>query len=149
MGRSQVERVAPLRFSQLVDTGDSQRRASLRLVVTGLEADADGQSERARAMYERALQVDATNPYAYVAIARHWIEAGEVEQGLVFVDQAEVLLASTSDGTLGATVHLIGLRGRAAALSGRPEDAEMFLHRASELAPEIWGDGTLSADELR
>ena len=86
------KRVEALRFSQLVDAGDFQRRASLRLVVAGLDADAVGQSERARAMYERALQVGATNPFAYLALARHWIEAGELERGLVFVEQAEVLL---------------------------------------------------------
>ncbi len=150
--RSPERRVEALRFSQLVDSGDFPRRASLRLVIEGLDADAVGESERARAAYERALQVDPTNPYAYLALGRHWIEAGRPERGLAFVDQAEVLLESTS---LGVRVHLIGLRGRAAELAelaeleGTSEAAEDLLQRASDLAPEIWGDGILTAEELR
>jgi Tfp pilus assembly protein PilF len=144
-----VERVEPVQFSHLAQMGDSQRRASLRLVVAGLEADAAGQRERALASYERAIRVDGTNPYSYVALARHWIEAGEPARGIVFVDQAEVLLESSGEDTLGARVHLVGLRGRAASMDGRPEEAADFLKRAAEMAPKIWGDGILSADELR
>lgn len=148
-GLREAERVDALHVSNLTHIGDSQRRASLRLVVVGLEADAAGQSERALATYERAIQVDATNPYAYLALARHWIEAGYPERGVVFVDQAEVLLDASGESTLGAQVHLDGLRGRAAALGGRSDAGVALLQRAAERTPEIWGDGILSADELR
>ena len=144
-----TQRVEPLHVSHLTQTGDAQRRASLRLVVAGLDADTTGQSERALAMYGRAIQVDATNPYAYVALARHWIEAGEPERGVVFLDQAEVLLESSSENTLGAQVHVVGLRGRAASLGSNPEDARALLQHAAEQAPDVWGDGMLRAEELR
>ena len=148
-GLREAERVDALHVSHLTHMGDAQRRASLRLVVVGLEADASGQSERALATYERAIQVDATNPYAYLALARHWIEAGDPARGVVFVDQAEVLLEASGESTLGAQVHLDGLRGRAAAIGDGSDAGVVLLQRAAERTPEIWGDGILSADELR
>jgi Flp pilus assembly protein TadD len=144
-----VTPVEPTHVSHLTQIGDAQRRASLRLVVAGLDADAAGQSERALANYRRAIQVDATNPYAYVALARHWIEAGDSERGILFLDQAEVLLESSDESTLGVQVHLIGLRGRAAAMGGHSDEAEALLRLAAEQAPDVWGDGMLGADELK
>jgi tetratricopeptide (TPR) repeat protein len=147
--RGLEESAAPVRVSQLTQTGDSRRQASQRLIVAGLESDAAGQGERAVATYERALQVDGTNPYAYLALARYWIEAGDPERGVSFLDQAGVLLDATGEGTLGARVHVVGLRGRAGMLRERSGEAADQLRQAAELAPQVWGDGILSADELR
>ena len=147
--RESAEPVEPVRVSQLTQIGDPQRQASQRLVVSGLESDGAGQGERALASYERAIQIDGMNPYAYLAISRYWIEAGEPERGIVFLDQAEVLLDAAGENTLGARVHLIGLRGRAGVLGDRSDEAADQLRQAADLAPEVWGDGILSAEELR
>ena len=45
-------------------------------------------------------------------------------------------------------VHLLGLRGSAFVLEGRSADATLYLERAQELAPGVWGDDQLEADEL-
>ena len=147
--RESVESVEPVRVSQLTQIGDPRRQASQRLIVSGLESDGAGQGERALATYERAIQIDGTNPYAYLAIARYWIEAGEPERGIAFLDQAEVLLDATGENTLGARVHLIGLRGRVGMLGDHSDEAADQLRQAADLAPEVWGDGILSAEELR
>ncbi len=54
----------PIRISELVEQGDAVRRASLQLLIEGLEADVDGAHARAKGRYERAIQLDPTNPYA-------------------------------------------------------------------------------------
>jgi hypothetical protein len=144
-----IERVEATRLSRLTHIEDAQWRASLDLVLVGLDADAAGQGGRAVVMYQRAIQVDATNPYAYLALARHWIEAGQPQRGIRLLDQAEVLLESRGEDGHGTQVHLVGLRGRAAVVGGSPESAADLLQRAAAAAPEVWGDGILSADELR
>jgi len=139
----------PVRISDLVDEGDPQRRASLRLVDDGLSADAQGQPARAQARYERALQVDATNPYAYLAIARHHVEEQDPLRALQFLDRADSLLRMNGDLPLEVEVHLLGLRGGALYDSGRVEEGVELLDRARKLSPRIWGDGALRAEELR
>ena len=55
---SVVGRVEPIRLGELLEQGDPQRRASHRLLVEGLEADARGSSARAKGRYDRALQLE-------------------------------------------------------------------------------------------
>lgn len=141
--------VRPIRVSDAAGLGDPARRASTRLVVQGLDSDAAGQSQRARGSYERAIQVDATNPYAYLALARHHLDGSEADHATYLVDQAAALFEAEGMREPRVGVHLMGLRGRAMQATGGGEDAELYLERASELAPEIWGDGYLSAEELR
>jgi len=43
----------------------------------------------------------------------------------------------------------VGLRGAALRARGDTRGASELLGRASELAPSVWGDGQLSAEELR
>lgn len=137
---------APLRLSEL-DEGDATRRASLRLCIDGLGADEDGRRHVARSLYERAIQIDPTNPYAYLALARHELDEGDPNRGLEYLDQAETLLASEDRLSPGVEVHLVGLRGMALEASGR--DGAEPLAQARRLSPEVWDDGRLSADELR
>ena len=147
-----VSEVRPIRVSDAVGEGDPARRASTRLVLQGLESDAAGQSERARGSYERAVQVDATNPYAYLALARHELDGDAAEPGEqvgYLIDQAAALFEAEGMREPRVGVHLLGLRGRAAHRSGQGESAELYLQRARDLSPEIWGDGYLSAEELR
>lgn len=119
------------------------------MVLKGLEADASNQSQRALGTYEEALRVDPTNPYAYLAIARHHAEGTDPEWALSFLDKADALLRA--EGPLSPRVepHLIGLRGQALFASGQVDAGVPYLERAWDMAPEIWTDGRLSASELR
>jgi tetratricopeptide (TPR) repeat protein len=136
----------PVHVSQAVLDGDPTRRASLRLVLQGLDEDGAGRVEAARSSYERALQIDSTNPYAYLALARLEVEAGRWDRALEALDQAELLFGPTSPGV---EAHLAGLRGAASLGKGYGADAAELLDRASQIAPEVWADGHLTAAELR
>jgi tetratricopeptide (TPR) repeat protein len=119
------------------------------MVLRGLEADASQQPQRALGSYEEALRVDPTNPYAYLAIARHHAEGDDPEWALSFLDQAEVLLRSEGRFYSRVEPHLIGLRGQVLYGSGQVDAGLPHLQRAWELAPDVWTDGQLSASELQ
>lgn len=140
-----------LRVSALVHEGDPTRRASLRLVISGLDADAAGDSDLAWSRYQRAIQIDPTNPFAYLAIARRELESGEAVRALEVLDRAEQLLDAEERELFspGVEPHLLGLRGAALAASGRAAEGEPLLRRARALAPDVWGDARLTAAELR
>lgn len=135
----------PLHLSRVAGAGDAARRASMRLVLAGLDADAAGRSAEASSRYERALQVDATNPYAWLALARQEVFEGDPDRGLDHLDKAEALLAGEPD----AAAHIAGIRGAGLLAVGQPALAAPFLREARELAPPIWADGKLDARELR
>jgi len=146
-----VGRPAP-RASEAAASGDDQFRASQRLVLEGLDADEHGDAIRARSRYERALQIDASNPWVYLALARQFVEIGDAGRALAHLDRAEALLdaqESASPGASGAKVHCDGLRGAALALEGNRTEAQPLLDSAARSAPDVWGDGQLSAAELR
>ena len=143
------ETVDPIRISELIEGAAPARRASLRLVDEGLAADVDRNRARAQARYERALQVDPGNSFAYLAIARHEIGGPRPVRALSFVDRSEALLRMEEDESPRVLVHLIGLRGAALQRSGREQEAVEYLERAAAMSPEVWGDGVLTADELR
>ncbi len=141
-------RPAPsLHVSDATLEGDATRRASLRLVLQGLDEDDEGRAAAARSSYERAIQIDATNPYAYLALARHEVDAQRWNRALEALDQAELLFGS--EAPAGVEAHISGLRGAARLGKGYGDDAEVLLDRATRIAPEVWSDGRLSADELR
>lgn len=139
-------RVPAFGISDVASDGDATRRASTRLVLRGIGADAAGDEARARATYQRALQVDATNPYAFLALARFEVERGDAERAASMIDQAETLLR-IEEAPEGAMVHIRGLRGvlQARATGGRSR----ALADAESAAPVVWGDGRLDAQELR
>ena len=139
----------PPRVSDVVANGDDQFRASQRLVMEGLDADERGDAARARSRYERALQIDASNPWAYLALARPYVEEGDAGHALAHLDRAEALLDAQPDASPGARVHCEGLRGAALALEGNRAEASALLDSAARSAPDVWGDGELSASELR
>jgi tetratricopeptide (TPR) repeat protein len=141
--------VAPLRLHEIAGEGDAARRASQRLVLEGLGYDSKGQARLARTSYERALQVDVNNPYAYLALARHAVESGDGASALEYLEQAELLLGAEHLRSPRVEPHLLGLRGGALRASGDPSGGSALLARASELAPTVWSDGELSAAELR
>jgi tetratricopeptide (TPR) repeat protein len=137
------------RVSDVASSGDDQFRASQRLVMEGLDADERGDGARAQSRYERALQIDASNPWVYLALARHYVEAGDAGHALAHLDRAEALLDAQDPVSPGARVHCDGLRGAALALEGNRAEAQPLLDSAARSAPDVWGDGELSASELR
>lgn len=149
LGCAGVARTDAPRMSDLASDGDERFRASQELVIEGLAADERLDGARARSRYERALQIDASNPWVYLALARHYVEAGESSRALSHLDRAETLLESEASGSPGAGVHLTGLRGAALALEGDYTEARALLDSAARSAPGVWGDGQLSASELR
>jgi tetratricopeptide (TPR) repeat protein len=138
-----------LRISELQGEGDPQRRSSLDLVLQGLDADAEGQSAHALSEYQAALRVDPSNPWVYLALARHHAATDSPQRALPFLDKAESLLGAEGASSPRVEAHLVGLRGAALAGSGRRAQGAPLLERASELAPSTWGDGALDAAELR
>ena len=137
------------RISDVAREGDPARRASLRLVDQGLATESSGSRRQAVVQYERALSIDPTNPYAYMALARHFVEVEDYERGLEYVAQAEVLLGSGDPDSPRAEAHIAGLRGWALLGMGREDKAAPLLDEARDLDPVVWSDGRLSADELR
>lgn len=142
-------RAEPLRLHEIAGEGDAARRASQRLVLQGLDSDAQGQTRLARHSYERALQVDANNPFAYLALARQAVEAGDGPSALEYLEQAELLLGAEDLRSPRVEAHLAGLRGGALRARGDSNRASALLAQASDLAPSVWDDGQLSAEELR
>jgi hypothetical protein len=154
-----ANRVAPLRggplqISEVIGKGDPTRRASTRLVAQGLAA---GDPQRSLTYFERAIKIDTTNPYAYLAFASYEIQWGDVERGLQSLSQTELLLESQQLKSPRVEPHLAGLHGRAQVRMGRVRrggrarvsEGEALLERARRLAPEVWDDGWLSAAELQ
>jgi hypothetical protein len=135
--------------SDVAAGGDPAFRASLRLVLDGLDADATGDPDLALVRYERSLQVDPTNPYAYLALARHRVEGEDPGSALPFLDKAEALLRAQGELSPGVEAHLDGLRGSVLLADRRRSEAVELLERARQLSPEAWSDGRLDADELR
>ena len=147
-------RGGPLQISELVGKGDPTRRASTRLVARGLAA---GDPQRSLTYFERAIKIDTTNPYAYLALASYEIQWGDVERGLQSLGQTELLLESQQLKSPRVEPHLAGLHGRARVRMGRDQrggrarfsEGEELLERARRLAPDVWDDGWLSASELK
>lgn len=141
--------VPPPRLSELAGRGDAPRRASLQLAIQGLDADRAGAPVKALDFYQRALQVDPGNPWAYLALARHHADGLEPVRALAFLDQAESILRAQDSLSPGAEAHVAGLRGSVLQALGRSDEARPYLQRARALAPTVWSDGRLSPDELR
>ncbi|MDH3518826.1 MAG: tetratricopeptide repeat protein [Myxococcales bacterium] len=138
-----------LHVEEVAAAGDAARRASTRLVLEGLAADSRQQPDRALSQYERALQIDSGNAVAYLALARHHIEQRDAPRALAYLDHAQLLYESTQADSPRVSVHLLGLRGNALQLEGRMLEGDALLVQAARRAPDVWGDGFLSADELR
>jgi tetratricopeptide (TPR) repeat protein len=136
----------PLRMSD-VEEGDPARRASLGLVSRGLGQES-AHPQLAVSDFERAIQIDPSNPYAYLALARHYATR-DPDRALQYLDQAEALLESEDALSPGVEPHLLGIRGTALRTRGDIRQGEALIARAADLAPAEWEDGFLSPDELR
>lgn len=133
-------------MTDVVNQGDAKRRASQRLLIEGLRADAAGADAAAKGKYERALQLDATNPYVYLVFARFEIERRNLNQADAFLERASSLfggeMAAGAVRSPGVEPHLLGMRG---VIDGNDSYA---LDEARRMSPSVWGDGQLSAQEL-
>jgi tetratricopeptide (TPR) repeat protein len=121
----------------------------MRFVLQGLDADATGSTDLAADLYQRALQVDPSNPYAYLALGRQRAEGPEPARALAYLEKAQVLFGAQKAETPSVEADLCGLRALALEAAGRSAEAEQQMARAKALAPDIWRDGRLDADELR
>ena len=139
----------PLTASRAIGMGDETRDASLRMVIDGLDEDEAGRPSRALALYQRAVRVDSTNAFAYLALARHHVEYGSAREASAFLDQARSLFEA--EGQLGPSVDVWGIGLRAWIDRGIDEDrrADSRFEAARALSPDIWADELLSAEELR
>jgi tetratricopeptide (TPR) repeat protein len=142
-------RGAALRIAEIEHLGDARRRASMRMVVEGLDAEIASAPQRAISRYELAIQIDPGNPFAYLTLARYYAAIADPERALEHLDRAQSLLDPDAALYRGAEPHLRGLRGRVLAQVDRLADAELLLAEARRLAPSVWGDGHLDASELR
>lgn len=142
-------RAEVLRISELEYVGDARHQASMRLVVEGLDAELAASPQRALSRYERAIQIDPSNPFAYLVLARYYAALADSERALQHLDRAQSLLDPSTSVYRSAEPHLLGLRGWALAEAGRSADADPLLADARRLAPSVWGDGRLAASELR
>jgi len=138
-----------VRVSDAAGAGDAARRASVQLVIDGLDADADGIGDAGLSSYERAIQVDPTNPYAFLALARHHALGTTPESALPYLDQAAALFEAEGLRSPRVDAHLEGIRGEALFGAGDVEAGSRHLERARELAPDAWSDAHLNAEELR
>lgn len=146
---TRAPRGAALRISEIDQIGDARRQASMRLVVEGLDAEIASTPQRALSRYQRAIQIDSGNPFAYLALARYYAEIADSERALGHLDRAQSLLDPDGGLYRSSEPHLLGLRGWALADADRSADAEPLLAEAGRLAPSVWGDGRLDARELR
>lgn len=129
--------------------GDPQRRASMRFVLEGIDADERGDTRRALGRYERSLQIDSGNPYSHLALARHFIAQSDVSRGLAHLDQSRTMFEDAGPISTVVEAHLRGLRGSALRSEGKLDAARPLLDHAARLAPDLWGDQELEAHELR
>jgi tetratricopeptide (TPR) repeat protein len=148
-GMFAARRTGSLRLSEIIHVGDARRQASMGFIVEGLDAEMRAPSPRALGRYEQAIRIDPGNPFAYLALARHYVSAGDPQRALENLSRAQSFF--DPDGPLSPRIqpHLLGLRGSAFEEMGRRSEAMQLLARARQLAPEVWEDGHLDAGELR
>lgn len=72
--------------------GTARRAASRRLVERGEELLAAGRTAEAAALLERAVRVDPSNGFAFLALGRARVAAGEADRALGLLERASTLL---------------------------------------------------------
>ena len=109
----------------------SRRRASVKLVQQGQDLLRTKNYKAALSQFERAIGVDATNPYSHYFVARAHYFLDNYRQSLSFLDVAEQKLAA--DGRWLAEIHV--LRARNATALGFHGQADINYIRALALDP--------------
>ena len=120
--------VEPFRIGDVAGEGDAARRASTRLVLGGLDAEASGNASRGRSLHERALQVDPTNPYAFLALGDQSLAAGRMDEAEAYYQRALRLSSDRADAQAAL--------GQLAIEKDLIEEAEEWLAKARESNPD-------------
>jgi tetratricopeptide (TPR) repeat protein len=131
------------------EQGDERRQASTHLVREGLRDDAADAPDLALDRYRMALRVDPSNPWAYLALARHELDRDEPRRALAALERSRSLLELEGPPPPRVEAHLVGLRGAVLEALGRHDEARPLLAEARDRAPGVWSDGHLHPDELR
>ena len=113
------------------DTTMPRRRASVKLVQQGQDLLRTGDYSAALARFERAIDVDSTNPYSLYFVARAHYFLAHYRESLEFLDVAESRLAG--DDRWLAEIHV--LRARNATALGFHGRADVNYIRALALHP--------------
>ena len=117
--------------ANLDDTTLPQRRASMKLVQQGRDLLRTENYKAALAQFERAIDIDATNPYCHYFVARAHYLLRDYRQSLDFLEVSEQKLAG--DDPWLAEIHV--LRARNATALGFHGKADVNYIRALTLNP--------------
>ena len=82
---------------------------ALRFVEEGEEILESGDVERARILFEQAVELAPFQPYSYYFLGRISFAQGKLKQALAFLYKAEIFLAKGNKEWLGETTCLRGL----------------------------------------
>ena len=118
-------------FASFDGTTLPRRRASVKLVQQGQDLLRTKNYKAALSQFERAIGLDATNPYSHYFVARAHYFLDNHRQSLSFLDVAEQKLAA--DGRWLAEIHV--LRARNATALGFHGQADINYIRALALDP--------------
>lgn len=86
-----------------------QELVALRFVEEGEGVLEGGDVERARILFEQAVEIAPFQPYSYYFLGRISFAQGKLKQALAFLHKAELLLAKGNKEWLGETTCLRGL----------------------------------------
>ena len=109
----------------------AQRAASFRIAAEGQRALKEGRVDEAEDRLERALSLDARNPFCYLYLAEIRFRAGDPEQALVLLDQSEMHF----DGHPYWLSEVYTKRGICLEKLRSPEDARRSYRKALEYNP--------------
>ena len=108
-----------------------QRRASLKLVQQGLELLNTGEYKGALAHFERAIDIDATNPYSHYFVGRAHYFLENYRESLSFLEVAEERLTENNQWL----AEILALRARNATALGFHGQADNNYIHALRLNP--------------
>jgi tetratricopeptide (TPR) repeat protein len=109
----------------------AQRAASFRIAAEGHLAFQQGRVDEAENRLERALSLDARNPFCYLYLAEIRFQAGDPEQALMLLDQSEVHF----DGHPYWLSEVYTRKGICLEKLRSPEEARRFYRKALEYNP--------------
>jgi tetratricopeptide (TPR) repeat protein len=82
---------------------------ALRFVEEGEGILEDGEAERARVLFEQAIELAPAQPYSYHFLGRIAFSQGKLQEALAFLQKAELLFDRKNKEWLGETTCLRGL----------------------------------------
>jgi len=115
-----------IEFDQSIQTSSGQRRASNELVAEGRSSLQGGNEQIALSRFEKAIQIDPKNPYAYYYMAEVRLKQGRYDQAEPLASKAAVYF--NSDGFWISRCHLI--RSKALLARGETRAAYQALQRS-------------------